>query len=55
MNVYLVQSVVCDVQNCVYNDDGQNCTASQIFVTSQNGKVASSEEEIDCKTFEPQN
>lgn len=51
----MVQSVVCEVENCVYNDDGQKCTASQIHLTSQNGKEASSEEEIDCKTFEPQN
>ncbi|KIL42569.1 DUF1540 domain-containing protein [Jeotgalibacillus soli] len=45
--------VLCEVNNCVYNREGQKCAANKIFVVSHKGKKASSQEETDCKTFEP--
>ncbi|MFC0524418.1 DUF1540 domain-containing protein [Pontibacillus salicampi] len=49
----MAQDVLCEVNNCVHNMDGQKCGADQIFVVSHTGKQADSQEETDCKTFKP--
>ncbi|MBM7097745.1 MULTISPECIES: DUF1540 domain-containing protein [Alteribacter] len=49
----MAQDVLCEVNNCVHNMEGQRCGASEIFVVSHKGKSASRQEETDCKTFEP--
>ncbi|MCD8511772.1 MAG: DUF1540 domain-containing protein [Bacillus sp. (in: Bacteria)] len=52
----MAQTVLCEVENCVYNAEGEKCTATEIFVASNNGNnEASSQEETDCQTFEPEN
>ncbi|WP_010175331.1 DUF1540 domain-containing protein [Bacillus coahuilensis] len=45
--------VLCEVMNCVHNEGGKKCGASQIFVVSHKGDKAHTSEETDCKTFEP--
>lgn len=40
--------IVCDVTNCVYNDDRRHCTAQQIKVGPQ---YASSSADTICVTF----
>ena len=40
--------IVCDVTNCVYNDDKKHCTAKQIKVGPQ---YASSSADTICVTF----
>jgi len=40
--------IVCDVTNCVYNDDNRYCTAKQIKVGPQ---YASSSADTLCVTF----
>lgn len=40
--------ILCDVTNCVYNDDNQNCTAKEIKVGPQ---YASSSADTLCATF----
>ena len=40
--------IVCDVTNCVYNDDNRHCTAKQIKVGPQ---YASSSADTLCVTF----
>ncbi|TMW70575.1 DUF1540 domain-containing protein [Alteribacter natronophilus] len=49
----MAQDVLCEVFNCVHNREGKKCEASEIFVVSHKGKSASTQEETDCKTFEP--
>ncbi|MFC0522752.1 DUF1540 domain-containing protein [Pontibacillus salicampi] len=46
--------VLCEVANCVYNLEGEKCGASEISIISEVGKTASSQQETDCQTFEPQ-
>ncbi|KGX93026.1 hypothetical protein N781_14265 [Pontibacillus halophilus JSM 076056 = DSM 19796] len=50
----MTQAILCEVVNCVHNEGGQRCRAKEIFVVSHRGKKASTQEETDCKTFEPQ-
>ncbi|UOQ44243.1 DUF1540 domain-containing protein [Halobacillus salinarum] len=45
--------VLCEVKNCVHNEDGEKCGATSISIISESGKTASSQQETDCKTFEP--
>ncbi|UOE94439.1 MULTISPECIES: DUF1540 domain-containing protein [Bacillaceae] len=47
-------TVLCEVSNCVFNEESKKCTASEIFVVAH-AEVASSKEETDCRTFEPKN
>ncbi|WP_096200363.1 DUF1540 domain-containing protein [Bacillus sp. FJAT-45350] len=49
----MAQDVLCEVSNCVYNEQGNKCAASEIYVVSHKGKEAASQKETDCKTFEP--
>lgn len=44
--------VLCEVKNCVHNDGGEKCRATSIYIVSESGKTASSQQETDCKTFE---
>lgn len=43
-----IPGIKCDVQNCVYNDKAQHCTAESIMVTPDH---ASSSQETACDTF----
>lgn len=49
------QEVLCEVNNCKYQVEGNKCSAEKIYVVSQKGKEASTTEETDCKTFTPEN
>ncbi|OEH86959.1 DUF1540 domain-containing protein [Desulfuribacillus stibiiarsenatis] len=48
----MAKDVLCEVNNCVYWTQGNKCDADSIYVVSQKGNRASSQEETDCKTFE---
>lgn len=50
----MAQDVLCEVSNCVHYAEGNRCTASEIYVVSQHGNAADSQQETDCKTFEPE-
>jgi hypothetical protein len=50
----MAKDVLCEVSNCVYNEEGMKCGADQIFVVSHHGKEADTSRETDCKTFEPE-
>ena len=47
-NVNHSNKIICDVTNCVYNDDNRYCTAKQIKVGPQ---YASSSADTLCVTF----
>lgn len=47
----MAQVILCEVSNCIHNQDGKKCAATEIFVA---GHQAHTQEETDCKTFEPQ-
>ncbi|RWZ54944.1 DUF1540 domain-containing protein [Halobacillus fulvus] len=49
----MAKDVLCEVRNCVYNEDGRICGADEIFVVSHKGERAANSQETDCKTFEP--
>lgn len=49
----MAQDVLCEVSNCSYWANGNKCSAESIYVVSNHGKQASSQDETDCKTFEP--
>ncbi len=46
--------VLCEVNNCVYWASGNKCSADEIYVVSHTGKQAETQQETDCKTFEPE-
>nr|WP_090890385.1 DUF1540 domain-containing protein [Evansella caseinilytica] len=46
--------VLCEVNNCKFWDEGNKCSADRIYVISNTGKQAESQEETDCKTFDPE-
>ncbi|MGG3449272.1 DUF1540 domain-containing protein [Domibacillus aminovorans] len=50
----MAQTVLCEVNNCSYWASGNKCNAETIYVVSHHGKVASTTEETDCKTFKPE-
>jgi hypothetical protein len=50
----VAQDVLCEVVNCKFNRNGRKCGADEIFVGAITGKKASTNEETDCKTFEPE-
>ncbi len=52
--VKMATDVLCEVNNCVFWDDGNKCSADRIYVVSHKGKQANRTEETDCKTFEPE-
>ncbi|MBU9713171.1 DUF1540 domain-containing protein [Evansella tamaricis] len=45
--------VLCEVNNCKFWEHGNKCAADAIYVVSHTGKQAESQEETDCKTFDP--
>jgi hypothetical protein len=49
----MAQDVLCEVNNCVYWKQGNQCSATKIYVVSHTGKQADNAKETDCKTFEP--
>lgn len=49
----MAKDVLCEVNNCSYWAAGNKCNAQQIYVVSHTGKAANSQQETDCKTFEP--
>jgi hypothetical protein len=49
----VAKDVLCEVNNCTYWAQGNNCSAESIYVVSHRGKTASDSEETDCKTFRP--
>lgn len=48
----MAQDVLCEVNNCKYWAQGNQCDANAIYVVSHSGKQANNQEETDCKTFE---
>ena len=45
------QRINCEVNNCKYWAEGNQCQADQIVVVSEKGNHAKSSGETDCKTF----
>ncbi len=45
----IIDGIVCDVTNCIYNEDNKNCTASQIKVGPN---FAATKSDTACVTFE---
>ena len=48
----MAKDVLCEVSNCTFWQKGNQCTAHEIYVVSNEGQ-ASTTEETDCKTFKP--
>lgn len=48
------QRILCEVNNCMFWDSGNKCSADVIYVVSQNGNHAADTEETDCNTFTPE-
>ena len=44
--------VKCDVENCKYWAEGDQCVADSILVVAHNGDKAENVMETACKTFE---
>jgi Domain of Unknown Function (DUF1540) len=49
----LAKDVLCEVRNCQFWEEGNRCSADQIYVVSHVGDVAEHQRETDCKTFKP--
>ena len=49
----MAKDVLCEVSNCTFWQKGNQCTAHEIYVVSNRGGQASTNEEKDCKTFKP--
>lgn len=49
----MAKDVLCEVNNCQFWADGNQCNADQIYVVSYVGETADSSRETDCKTFIP--
>ncbi|MFK2825400.1 DUF1540 domain-containing protein [Bacillus sp. B190/17] len=47
----VLNGVLCEVNNCVYWEKGNRCSADEILVVSHKGKKALNVEETDCQTF----
>ncbi|WP_100332252.1 DUF1540 domain-containing protein [Bacillus xiapuensis] len=48
----MAKDVLCEVNNCMYWEQGNKCAADAIYVVSHKGKTASTSKETDCQTFE---
>ncbi|MDN4524987.1 DUF1540 domain-containing protein [Fictibacillus fluitans] len=44
--------VLCNVENCKYWAEGDQCVADSIYVIGMHGEEADSVAETACKTFE---
>jgi len=51
--VFMAKDVLCEVKNCSFWEQGNQCGADQIYVVSHTGNQADTSKETDCKTFEP--
>lgn len=49
----MAKDVLCEVSNCFFWADGNQCSAEQIYVVNQTGDHADSSKGTDCKTFVP--
>ena len=52
--VILWHKTFYEVNNCKFWANGNKCSAEAIYVVSHKGKHASTTEETDCKTFDPE-
>lgn len=50
---FMAKDVLCEVSNCSFWEEGNQCGADQIYVVSHVGKHADTSYQTDCKTFEP--
>ena len=50
----MAQDVLCEVNNFKFWANGNKCSADAIYVVSHKGNQASTTEETDCKTFDPE-
>jgi len=48
----MAKDVLCEVSSCKHWNQGNKCEADSIYVVSQAGSQATSQQETDCKTFE---
>ena len=48
----MAKDVLCEVNNCTYWGEGNQCNAERIYVVTHNKAKTQSMEETDCKTFE---
>lgn len=46
------ENVLCEVNNCTFWGEGNNCNAEEIYVVSYHGKKAEEQKETDCNTFQ---
>jgi hypothetical protein len=49
----MARDVLCEVKNCTYWQQGNLCSAEEIYVVSHKGEEAEDTKETDCKTFKP--
>lgn len=49
----MARDVLCEVRSCTFWEQGNLCSAEEIYVVSNQAEEASHSEETDCKTFEP--
>lgn len=49
----MAQDVLCEVNNCRFWEQGNRCSAEEIYVVSHSGEQAAEQQETDCKTFDP--
>lgn len=49
----MAKDVLCEVSNCFFWQDGNLCSADQIYVVSHLGDTAEHSKHTDCKTFRP--
>ncbi|QFT90312.1 hypothetical protein FIU87_16730 [Bacillus sp. THAF10] len=47
------REVLCEVKNCNYWGQGNQCQADEIYVVSHKGNTAHDTKDTDCKTFKP--
>lgn len=49
----MAKDVSCEVANCIFWENGNNCGAKEIKVVTRKGKHAKDSDETDCQTFVP--
>jgi hypothetical protein len=50
---FMKLEVLCNVENCTYWAEGDQCVADSIYVVGLDNNDAENVEETACKTFEP--
>ncbi|MEC5268149.1 DUF1540 domain-containing protein [Heyndrickxia coagulans] len=48
----MAKDVLCEVRNCVFWEEGNLCSAEEIYIVSHTGTQAENQQETDCKTSE---